>query len=57
MSGENSPPEADDPIPEEVDVEALGACRSCNCEKFVEVNGSSKCGRSTCGHRYTRHDD
>lgn len=42
-------------IPGDVDINSLGKCRRCDCEKFVEENGSVKCGRSTCKHSYQSH--
>lgn len=57
MSDEKDQSKEEEAIPKEVDVHALGACTKCDCKKFVLVNGSIKCGRSTCGHPYSRHSD
>ena len=45
------------PIPEHVDVEALGACTKCDCKKFEQVSGKIRCGNSSCKHSYQRHKD
>ncbi len=51
----DEPEKKDEQIPTDVDINSLGKCRRCDCEKFVEENGSTKCGRSTCRHSYQSH--